>query len=224
MKQEKRQNYDHLLEEFKEQFLLLRKGDINSRQRLDDEIQRLCRLNPDFQKAYGALLRDYEQQDPLLINLQKACYFGEELFLEELREFAHGKPVDFTDRNLIVLISLYHTEPDFREACDTDSDIAEQDVMTYWQNEYLTRMQQHDAFAESALLVKLRCAAYGDSFEFNEIELGMLERLHRTSTHFQERIAIEGEAVHHARTYWLEQHQKRISKNANTKNSSQGEL
>lgn len=207
MKNEQQHHYQDLLQEFREQCLFLKKGDINSRQRLSDEVEQLVNQDPAFQKLFDAMIRE---NLTFLPNVKLATRVSSEDLLEELRAFAQGKSVDFTDQNLRFLIHLYRNDVEFRKTCDADPVIC--NVLPYWYAEYHRRMVNDKSFAARSLLANFNWLREGFPVEFDEIELDLLDQLYHSNPEFRKKCDKEDENVREAITSWLEKRKRRASK------------
>ncbi len=210
MKKERGVVYQDLLHQFQEECLFLAKGDINSRGRLLEQIDDLLERETNFTKMYFAMLGKHRKR---LVNVKIARHVTSELLIEELRAFARGKPVDFTDTNLRMLISRFGREPGFRGkvCCDEEPDLYE--AFIHWQTEYQWRIEHDDLFASHVLLGKLLVftPGYPYSEDLAEEILEFLDRLYENPT-FQEELHDADKKVHEALAYWLQERQRRSAK------------
>ncbi len=158
MNTEKFREYQALSQRWVDTYEGFMKAKLNERERLwdefwplMDEIWDIIRQEPELKNMFLTLLDEHSFDRFVMRTVY--TYVKDEELLEELRAFAHGDPVHFTERSLRILIQYYNLKPEFQQACHADPEVW--DAFTYWHAEYHRLIANDEIFAACALGDKL---------------------------------------------------------------------
>ncbi len=213
MNTEKFREYQALSQRWVDTYEGFMKAKLNERERLwdefwplMDEIWDIIRQEPELKDMFLTLLDEHSFDRFVMRTVY--TYVKDEELLEELRAFAHGDPVHFTERSLRILIQYYNLKPEFQQACHADPEVG--DAFTYWHAEYQRLIANDEIFAACALGDKLYWIRYNYSLVgLDEAELELLYRLYHTNPKCRQILGSNYPDARKVMAYFLEKYEQR---------------